>query len=246
MLSIIIIFVRNHSFISTASLSVSVVNCFQLSLSLWGITALNQLQKGIILLWIAFNYHYLCEESQLGWTKSEAKQCCELLSIIIIFVRNHSVCATYWSFLGVVNCFQLSLSLWGITATTTGSSTGRWLWIAFNYHYLCEESQQTPPPSARIECCELLSIIIIFVRNHSTPLYDMHHSDVVNCFQLSLSLWGITARYHSLLAHLELWIAFNYHYLCEESQPSSFSFKIIDSCELLSIIIIFVRNHSTP
>ena len=68
---------------------------------------------------------------------------------------------------------------------------------------------------------------------------------VVNCFQKLLSSWWRTTVSHWLTSYNELWIAFKNYYLRDEGQPAKDDIQALNSCELLSKIIIFVMkdNH---
>ena len=67
---------------------------------------------------------------------------------------------------------------------------------------------------------------------------------VVNCFQKLLSSWWRTTSVNGKTSSSELWIAFKNYYLRDEGQRPLRSIEPLDSCELLSKIIIFVMKDN--
>ncbi len=169
---------------------------------------------------------------------------CELLSKIIIFVTRHN-----WKLFPnfqwmVVNCFQKLLSSWHDTTPILIHCPKTWLWIAFKNYYLRDTTQQFLKFDSAVPCCELLSKIIIFVTRHNSFSFTVVISVVVNCFQKLLSSWHDTTFFISPLLPIVLWIAFKNYYLRDTTQLSIFFDRLIQSCELLSKIIIFVTRHN--
>ena len=218
LLSKIIIFVMKDSLSPFSSTKAIVVNCFQKLLSSWWRTA------------IKTNIHCISG--------------CELLSKIIIFVMKDSIASLIWMNILVVNCFQKLLSSWWRTASDILWYFLLQLWIAFKNYYLRDEGQPFTLGVWLLICCELLSKIIIFVMKDSRIEAECVATGVVNCFQKLLSSWWRTAQWYSMCAAELLWIAFKNYYLRDEGQQSTAKILSVDSCELLSKIIIFVMKDS--
>ena len=141
LLSKIIIFVTRNNVKSLEVFIYNVVNCFQKLLSSWHETTKITDYNIYRLLWIAFKNYYLRDTKQQRTIPQQPKNCCELLSKIIIFVtRNNSVCVIFISSL-VVNCFQKLLSSWHETTTPLQKLKRKRLWIAFKNYYLRDTTQ---------------------------------------------------------------------------------------------------------
>ena len=170
------------------------------------------------MLWIAFKNYYLRDEGQQFWKTPAGRECCELLSKIIIFVmKDNLITGTPFS-LKVVNCFQKLLSSWWRTTTESAINQLGLLWIAFKNYYLRDEGQ----------LCNLFNI------GHT----------VVNCFQKLLSSWWRTTQQQFFYEELQLWIAFKNYYLRDEGQLKKDGDIRMNGCELLSKIIIFVMKDN--
>ena len=118
------------------------------------------------------------------------------------------------------------------------------MWIAFKNYYLRDEEQRQRGLIALIGCCELLSKIIIFVTRNNLKRAKEKGNSVVNCFQKLLSSWRGTTNISNTLLFLVLWIAFKNYYLRDEEQHRRRKGKVLESCELLSKIIIFVTRNN--
>ena len=145
----------------------------------------------------------------------------------------------------VVNCFQKLLSSWWRTTYQFKALLFRVLWIAFKNYYLRDEGQPTIFRISTLPCCELLSKIIIFVMKDNLPIVKRHYKAVVNCFQKLLSSWWRTTPERFVSNNTELWIAFKNYYLRDEGQQPPKNGFLINGCELLSKIIIFVMKDNT-
>ncbi len=169
-------------------------------------------------MWIAFKNYYLRDYEQPNTTLCRPRQCCELLSKIIIFVitNNPEVLGAKDNL--VVNCFQKLLSSWLRTTAFNKSIVGDLLWIAFKNYYLRDYEQLAYRVFNWQLCCELLSKIIIFVITNNNVFSMKNLSVVVNCFQKLLSSW-LRTTFGSLLNHKSLlWIAFKNYYLRDYEQ----------------------------
>ena len=145
-----------------------------------------------------------------------------------------------------MNCFQKLLSSWHDTTLCWISQLLFVLWIAFKNYYLRDTTQPTHPVILELNCCELLSKIIIFVTRHNSNNFRRILCLVVNCFQKLLSSWHDTtfgvlyastkgvvncfqkllSSWHDTTVHIiaqknnKLWIAFKNYYLRDTTQPS--------------------------
>ena len=145
-----------------------------------------------------------------------------------------------------MNCFQLLVSLIFWTTIVGVALWGRLLWIAFNYWYLWYSEQRSGNRMRRENCCELLSIIGIFDILNNKRLSKQATFNVVNCFQLLVSLIFWTTKSLFTPRSRGLWIAFNYWYLWYSEQPLEWPMNWRFGCELLSIIGIFdILNNKT-
>jgi len=146
------------------------VNCFQKLLSSWHDTT--AIPETILkeLLWIAFKNYYLRDTTQRRFRKRFLKNCCELLSKIIIFVTRHNFAWIIPLGTLVVNCFQKLLSSWHDTTQFWNYISIGLLWIAFKNYYLRDTTQPLKMNFGETLCCELLSKIIIFVTRHNLDL----------------------------------------------------------------------------
>ena len=220
------------------------MNCFQKLLSSWRGTTKTPNLCSACPLWIAFKNYYLRDEEQL--TANDVKNLvgCELLSKIIIFVTRNNNHKFSHLLGGVVNCFQKLLSSWRGTTLEVLMKMFSVLWIAFKNYYLRDEEQRLGISGDVVERCELLSKIIIFVTRNNQKRQPATKSTVVNCFQKLLSSWrGTTIRVKVLIAVM-LWIAFKNYYLRDEEQQQGDRIVVMDGCELLSKIIIFVTRNN--
>ena len=118
------------------------------------------------------------------------------------------------------------------------------LWIAFKNYYLRDTTQLLSMMQQSINCCELLSKIIIFVTRHNQPRVCKYSVIVVNCFQKLLSSWHDTTFRGNIPSGSQLWIAFKNYYLRDTTQREKGWNASSLSCELLSKIIIFVTRHN--
>ena len=143
-----------------------------------------------------------------------------------------------------MNCFQKLLSSWHDTTLCWISQLLFVLWIAFKNYYLRDTTQPTHPVILELNCCELLSKIIIFVTRHNSNNFRRILCLVVNCFQKLLSSWHDTTSSNWVIKVIKLWIAFKNYYLRDTTQPRVYWCKYLLSCELLSKIIIFVTRHN--
>ncbi len=82
------------------------------------------------------------------------------------------------------------------------------LWIAFKIVFLCEDLQDD------IEGLDIYR--------------------VVNCFQNSIFVWGLTRPNDTMWLERRLWIAFKIVFLCEDLQDNRNNQIDMKSCELLS------------
>ena len=221
-----------------------VVNCFQKLLSSWWRTTWCWYYFLFQLLWIAFKNYYLRDEGQLAQAIIAEVVSCELLSKIIIFVMKDNDYNCSWIHLLVVNCFQKLLSSWWRTTVFPSGRKPSELWIAFKNYYLRDEGQQKSGFSRCKSGCELLSKIIIFVMKDNPEVTWYRSTFVVNCFQKLLSSWWRTTNLYDYILDDPLWIAFKNYYLRDEGQQGFLRVFIINSCELLSKIIIFVMKDN--
>ena len=143
-----------------------------------------------------------------------------------------------------MNCFQKLLSSWHDTTRYIAVECIKSLWIAFKNYYLRDTTQLICICSFCRWGCELLSKIIIFVTRHNCSVISNEAIMVVNCFQKLLSSWHDTTWYRYMLKSIWLWIAFKNYYLRDTTQPTRKRSYLIQSCELLSKIIIFVTRHN--
>ena len=196
------------------------------------------------LLWIAFKNYYLRDEGQHTVHNHFLRQCCELLSKIIIFVMkdNKKVLKKKWQ--SVVNCFQKLLSSWWRTTKIILSRKFLKLWIAFKNYYLRDEGQLLLFWIPIVKSCELLSKIIIFVMKDNISPGQLPAFPVVNCFQKLLSSWWRTTVHNPKKTATRLWIAFKNYYLRDEGQLLQHMGCSVPRCELLSKIIIFVMKDN--
>ena len=144
-----------------------------------------------------------------------------------------------------MNCFQKLLSSWHETTCWRFRRSGKLLWIAFKNYYLRDTKQLLNIFSYVLDCCELLSKIIIFVTRNNWRFPRTLRCRVVNCFQKLLSSWHETTAASVGEKRSMLWIAFKNYYLRDTKQRQLGSSGRFHCCELLSKIIIFVtRNNS--
>jgi len=143
-----------------------------------------------------------------------------------------------------VNCFQKLLSSWHDTTSKIETDGLFLLWIAFKNYYLRDTTQQITFEEMIIQCCELLSKIIIFVTRHNYSAKCFTCWIVVNCFQKLLSSWHDTTYLANFEPGFMLWIAFKNYYLRDTTQPILGIQLPKKCCELLSKIIIFVTRHN--
>ncbi len=155
------IFVFNHNLLLIASISSTVVICFQI-LSLYSITTDELNAEAMYRLWFAFRF-YLCIQSQPWRIPCDVSKSCDLLSDFI-FVFNHNLKNIDCNRHKVVICFQI-LSLYSITTAEMEQWRNTSLWFAFRF-YLCIQSQRFVTVLQAISCCDLLSDFI-FVFNHN-------------------------------------------------------------------------------
>ena len=118
------------------------------------------------------------------------------------------------------------------------------MWIAFKNYYLRDTTQLRDLTVKGNNGCELLSKIIIFVTRHNQNNDYFVNIDVVNCFQKLLSSWHDTTGVKSEKQPNPLWIAFKNYYLRDTTQQFRQIYNTMNSCELLSKIIIFVTRHN--
>ena len=143
-----------------------------------------------------------------------------------------------------MNCFQKLLSSWHDTTLCWISQLLFVLWIAFKNYYLRDTTQPTHPVILELNCCELLSKIIIFVTRHNSNNFRRILCLVVNCFQKLLSSWHDTTSSNWVIKVIKLWIAFKNYYLRDTTQHFFIARSSPLCCELLSKIIIFVTRHN--
>ena len=170
------------------------MNCFQKLLSSWWRTTLEDLVNYFNVLWIAFKNYYLRDEGQQPRNGNVNRECCELLSKIIIFVMKDNRIQRVPILKDVVNCFQKLLSSWWRTTPSSKQGKTKVLWIAFKNYYLRDEGQPYAHTLYVVPSCELLSKIIIFVMKDNSKKMATTISGVVNCFQKLLSSWWRTTK----------------------------------------------------
>ncbi len=141
-----------------------------------------------------------------------------MLSKIIIFVTRNNINQNIDRTSNVVNCFQKLLSSWRGTTLYYQFVLLSQLWIAFKNYYLRDEEQLHKQWYYSLDCCELLSKIIIFVTRNNLQFNESSQTRVVNCFQKLLSSWRGTTWYMDSKEHSMLWIAFKNYYLRDEEQ----------------------------
>ena len=220
------------------------MNCFQKLLSSWWRTTIVKPILYSLGLWIAFKNYYLRDEEQRSGYEGKGCYSCELLSKIIIFVMKNNKYSSRPTPDMVVNCFQKLLSSWWRTTKRLLERSLVKLWIAFKNYYLRDEEQQCLLTQPLTYCCELLSKIIIFVMKNNLRKSCHLPKTVVNCFQKLLSSWWRTTLRDYENFYQELWIAFKNYYLRDEEQHYEIKVEVIDGCELLSKIIIFVMKNN--
>ena len=246
LLSKIIIFVTRNNKTTKKACIKPVVNCFQKLLSSWRGTTSVFLWLYLHKLWIAFKNYYLRDEEQPCDCWPTLRNCCELLSKIIIFVTRNNTSDQTLRLNLVVNCFQKLLSSWRGTTFTDPNAFVVMLWIAFKNYYLRDEEQLWRRIWNHRNGCELLSKIIIFVTRNNGWANQISGWGVVNCFQKLLSSWRGTTQVAENQKKTLLWIAFKNYYLRDEEQHTEIWKHEEIGCELLSKIIIFVtRNNGT-
>ena len=164
--------------------------------------------------------------------------CCELLSNYCIFDIIDNLLQASLMPTQVVNCFQIIVSLTLLTTRGSFPRNPLQLWIAFKLLYLWHYWQLTVFNIGLQICCELLSNYCIFdiIDNYSISataegvlwiafklLYLWHYwqpsnvrnllPEVVNCFQIIVSLTLLTTAECESRDRIWLWIAFKLLYL---------------------------------
>ena len=170
------------------------------------------------LLWIALRLLYLWHYRQHWCSSAKLWMCCELLSDYCIFdiTDNWDIFVTLRK--RVVNCFQIIVSLTSQTTTPINIESTQLLWIAFRLLYLWHHRQRGMTNWMRTYCCELLSDYCIFDITDNSYRRKRTGKEVVNCFQIIVSLTSQTTSKNNISFRVELWIAFRLLYLWHHRQ----------------------------
>ena len=179
----------------------------------------------LVKLWIAFRLYLWPTEHNYGGKRSMARFSCELLSDCIfdllstttqnfivfylllwiafrlyLWPTEHNVKCVKFSFVNVVNCFQIvSLTYWA-QPRPTESANGVQLWIAFRlYLWPTEHNFASSCSSAGrvVNCFQIVSLT--YWAQHQMEQFEL--AIVVNCFQIvSLTYWAQRTRWKELVS----------------------------------------------
>ena len=178
------------------TLTVTVVNCFQICIFVSDFTTRLRTFGSTMKLWIAFKFVSLCRILQPAYIRKRLQYRCELLSNLYLCVGFYNLNLTNNERAAVVNCFQICIF---VSDFTTWS---RW-W------------QQRSG-------CELLSNLYLCVGFYNTLQVEDNSQEVVNCFQICIFVSDFTTLWKSFKIPFKLWIAFKFVSLCRILQRAAY------------------------